>query len=177
MANVQERNNAARGPAGGAEGRARPTGQVHPAARQQALLTPGQTEGVILRMAGVLSADMAGHPQVRAKHLAYVTGALHLAVALGALTDARAVAVRQAAVDLFDGAPRSGSVRAGAADPAFAALVATVRRNGGASMNEPLPLAELPPSKAAHMLARLIASGVVDGGDVTGFHRATKGDC
>lgn len=120
---------------------------------------------------------MAGHPQVRAKHLAYVTGALHLAVALGALTDARAVAVRQAAVDLFDGAPRSGSPCAGAADPAFAALVTTVRRHGGASMNEPLPMAELSPSNAAHMLARLIATGVVDGGDVTGFHRATKGDC
>jgi hypothetical protein len=126
-------------------------------------------------MAGVLSADVASHPQARPQHLAYVSGAIALAMALGVISEERALQIRRASVDLFDGAARP--LRAGAADPAFATLVTAVRRHGGASLNEPLAMAELSPSRAAHMLARLIATGVVDGGDVTGYHRAAKGEC
>lgn len=135
-----------------------------------------RAEGVILRMAGVASADVAQYPSTRPMHQAHIAGAIEMALNMGMLTDQRALQLRQACIELLDGARRATPGQA-APDPAFASMVTAVRRHGGASLNEPLGMAELPAGRAAQMLARLIAAQVVDTGDVHGFHRVTKGDC
>jgi len=145
-----------------------------PNAAQPRLLAE-HTEGCILRMAAVLSADAAKSPATLREHIAYVSGALALAVSTGALSDQRALEVRKACLGLFDGArqPRAEY----RADPAFAALVSAVRRNGGASLDAPLPMAELTRTAAAAMLGRLMATGIVGAADLTGFHPVIAGEC
>lgn len=140
------------------------------------LLSPFQTEGVILRMAGVLSADAALHPGARKEHLAYINGALSVAASLGVLSDERALAVRTAAINLFDSATRPARERA-AADPAFAQMISAVRRKGGASLRAPLPMAELGEDAARAMLGRLMAAGVIGAARPGGFHPITAGEC
>ena len=166
-----------RGRADAAQSTPKGTGAPEASSATARRLTPNQTEGVILRIAGIFSADLASHPQARNGHTAYISGAIALALALGELSDRRALEVRQACLDLFDGARRPAPSRRGTPDPGFASLVAAVRRHGGASLNEPLAMAEMPAGTAALMLGRLIAAGVVDNGDVTGYHRVAKGDC
>lgn len=141
----------------------------------QPLLSPEQTEGAILRMAAVLSADATRSTVALREHVAYVGGALALAVSLGLLTDHRALEVRKACLGLFDGARHpAGEHRA---DPAFAAMVSAVRRNGGASTDAPLPMAELTRPAATAMLGRLMAAGIVGAADLTGFHPVIAGEC
>ncbi|MGE7139636.1 hypothetical protein ACQKIE_18575 [Luteibacter sp. NPDC031894] len=126
-------------------------------------------------MAAVLSVDAAMSPEALREHIAYVGGALALAVTLGVLSDHRALEVRKACLGLFDGVrhPR----REHRADPAFAAMVSAVRRNGGASLEAPLPMAELPRAAATAMLGRLMTAGIVGAADLAGFHALTTGEC
>ena len=133
-----------------------------------------QTECVVLRMAGSLSVDAARHPSARSTHLAYITGALALAVSLDVLADDRALELRQACIALFDAAAEGGAERLKSSDPAFARVVSAVRRNGGASLVQPLAIAELSRPEAARMLSRLVATGIVGPADLAGFHRAAK---
>lgn len=152
-----------------------PTAAAHAAMAARALMSPEQTEGVIIRAAGCLSQDLANHPSARTCHLSNISGMLGLAVALGILTDDRAVEIRRATVELFDGAVQGGNSRRHVADPTFAAIVAAVRRHKGASLNEPLAMAELSPGDAAQFLGRLISARIVGQADASGFHPAIEG--
>jgi hypothetical protein len=130
---------------------------------------------VILRMAASLSADATRSAAAHEAHVAYVSGALALAVSLGVLTDERGLEVRRAALVLFEAA--AVPERAHRADPAFAAMVSAVRKKGGASLDAPLPMAELDRRAATAMLGRLMAAGIVGQADVTGFHPVIAGEC
>jgi hypothetical protein len=143
----------------------------------QPLMTREQTEGVILRMAAGLASDAARAPDARRAHLAYVNGAIALATALGVLTDARAVEVMRATAAVFDGVATTDPKRLAASDPAFAALVAAVRRNRGASLSSPLSMAQLSPAVATAMLGRLVDAGIVGPADLAGFHPVVAGEC
>lgn len=140
-----------------------------------AALSPEQTEGTILRMAGVLSADAARHPSAHKEHVAYISGALALATSVGVLTDERALEVRRAALALFEAA--CYPEREYRADPAFAAMVSAVRKKGGASVDAPLAMAELGSTAAKAMLGRLMAAGIVGAADAAGFHPVIAGEC
>jgi hypothetical protein len=128
-------------------------------------------------MAAGLSADAARAPEARRAHQAFVNGAIALAGALGMLTDARAVQVMRAVEAVFDGVAGVDPKRLAAADPAFAALVAAVRRNRGASINSPLSMAQLSPAVATAMLGRLVDAGIVGPADCNGFHHLIAGEC
>jgi hypothetical protein len=171
-------NNAQRSTRGDtrAAGRSSNTTAAHRSGKGvQPLLTAEQTEGVVMRMAAVLSADAAKSTTARAQHIAYVGGALALAVSLGVLSDDRALEVRRAAIALVDAAALPA--REYRADPAFAVMVSAVRKKGGASLDAPLPMAELDRTAAVAMLGRLMAAGIVGGPDAAGLHRIIAGEC
>jgi hypothetical protein len=146
-------------------------------ARVMPLLTAEETEGAILRIAGCLADDAGRNPSTRATHQAYVTGAIALATTLGVLSDARGVQVLAAAVAVFDGVATADPKRLAQADPAFAALVAAVRKNKGASLRSPLAMAQLSPAVGTAKLGRLMSAGIVGPADLTGFHPVIAGEC
>lgn len=165
-----------------ATGASKACGRTVAAHREQAAVearpSPQETEGAILRTAACLSQDLALHPGARASHISHISGMLGMAVTLGALPDDRAVQIRSACVQILDGAIGSATPLRNAADPAFAAVTAAVRRHGGASLNEPLAMAGLDPGVAAQYLGRLIAARIVGGADASGFHPTlAEGTC
>lgn len=101
---------------------------------------------------------------------------LRRGLSLGVLSDERGLAVRTAAINLFESATKPARERANS-DPAFAQMISAVRRKGGASIGAPLPMVELGEDAARAMLGRLMAAGVIGAARADGFHPITGGEC
>lgn len=126
-------------------------------------------EMVALRLAETFGRDTVRNPVTRDAHVAYVNGAIGMALSLGLLPEERAMQLRNACGQMMTGAalPASDSP---AIDPGYARIIVAVRRNAGASLSKPAELVELGTVGARAMLVRLQADGIIAEADMFGFH-------
>jgi len=132
-------------------------------------------EGIVLRQAEALARDSAQHPHAFPSHLAYLTGAIGLAVTLGYISDMQGVRLREACRGKLAKAA-SPQATTKAADLEYARLLLAVLRYGGASLRIPVEMILLGPVKARRMLARMERDGLLHKANVWGFHAVRAGE-
>jgi hypothetical protein len=146
-----------------------------PSTKHNRAPSPALVEGTVLRMATGLSVDSAKHPDTRRAHGTFLNGGISLALSLGLISEQRAMTLRNACSHLLDGAElpaqMPGQPVIGPADTDYVRVIVAVRRNGGASMDQPADVASLGVTGARKMLDRLRADGVIGEADMLGFSR------
>jgi hypothetical protein len=132
-------------------------------------------EGIVLRQAEALARDTAQHPHAMPSHLAYLTGAIGLAVTLGYISDTQGVQLREACRGkLAEATPAFAATKT--ADLEYARLLLAVLRHGGASLRIPVEMILIGPAKARRMLIRMQRDGLLHAPDVWGFHAVRAGE-
>lgn len=132
-------------------------------------------EGIVLRQAEALARDSAQHPHAFPSHLAYLTGAIGLAVTLGYISDTQGICLREACREkLAEATPDQATTKT--ADLEYARLLLAVLRHGGASLRMPVEMILIGPAKARRMLARMQRDGLLHAPNVWGFHAVRAGE-
>lgn len=132
-------------------------------------------ESIVLRQAETLARDTAQHPHALSSHLAYLTGAIGLAVTLGYISDAQGVHLRETCRGKFAQAvPAFAATKM--ADLEYARLLLAVLRHGGASLRIPVEMILIGPVKARRVLARMERDGLLHKANVWGFHAIRAGE-
>ena len=132
-------------------------------------------EALALRLAEGLSRDASRNPIAHTAHLSYVSGAIYMAAALGHLTDARALRLRESCGQMLAGVTLPAAPSE-AVDGEYARLVLAVRRHGGATPHSPDALAQLGLARATEMLARMQNDGLLHDADMWGFYAIRAGE-
>jgi len=147
----------------------------HMGRRRAGTTDHASVEGIVLRQAETLARDTAQHPYALPSHLAYLTGAIGLAVTLGYISDTQGICLREACREkLAEATPDQATTKT--ADLEYARLLLAVLRHGGASLRMPVEMILIGPAKARRMLARMQRDGLLHAPNVWGFHAVRAGE-